>query len=162
MVQWVSWSYMQNKINKHLFQIPMICIYPSSTFTNFFGEGEGWKLQQPNLSLHLCLALFRLQTQIVENVNEISSEFHLNTFISYEIWYWTTSKVQQRIFISSIFTNLFVILVGHELLSGQGNNLPTSFLDDDSVGPKVLLEDRELWEKFHGLTNEMIVTKSGR
>lgn len=29
-------------------------------------------------------------------------------------------------------------------------------------GPRVVLEDRELWDKFHGLTNEMIVTKSGR
>ncbi|ODN05058.1 T-related protein [Orchesella cincta] len=41
-----------------------------------------------------------------------------------------------------------------------------SGMDDDSsvpsINPRVLLEDRDLWEKFHGLTNEMIVTKSGR
>jgi hypothetical protein len=45
---------------------------------------------------------------------------------------------------------------------GQSGSLPSSFLDEEALGPKVILEDRELWEKFHGLTNEMIVTKSGR
>lgn len=28
--------------------------------------------------------------------------------------------------------------------------------------PRVELEDRELWQKFHPLVNEMIITKSGR
>jgi len=32
----------------------------------------------------------------------------------------------------------------------------------DEEGPRVMLEDRPLWENFNGLTNEMIVTKSGR
>lgn len=74
-------------------------------------------------------------------------------------------------------------LPGHELLvnshqqsSGGGhagsNNGggasagSTGGRDDDngssSIAPRVLLEDRDLWEKFHILTNEMIVTKCGR
>lgn len=36
--------------------------------------------------------------------------------------------------------------------------------DDDGVvdGPKVTLEGRDLWEKFHKLGTEMVITKSGR
>lgn len=49
---------------------------------------------------------------------------------------------------------------------GNGSTGSGGGMDDDagvpSVSPRVMLEDRDLWEKFHGLTNEMIVTKSGR
>jgi len=36
--------------------------------------------------------------------------------------------------------------------------------DDDGVvdDPKVTLEGRDLWEKFHKLGTEMVITKSGR
>ncbi|CAG5129629.1 unnamed protein product, partial [Candidula unifasciata] len=34
--------------------------------------------------------------------------------------------------------------------------------DGDRDSPTVELEDRELWEKFHGLESEMVITKSGR
>ncbi|KAG8180682.1 hypothetical protein JTE90_006738 [Oedothorax gibbosus] len=36
--------------------------------------------------------------------------------------------------------------------------------EDDGVkdDPKVILESKDLWDKFHGLSTEMIVTKSGR
>lgn len=36
--------------------------------------------------------------------------------------------------------------------------------EDDGVtdDPKVSLESKELWEKFHGLGTEMVITKSGR
>lgn len=43
---------------------------------------------------------------------------------------------------------------------------PGAGMNDDSVmpllSPRVALEDRDLWEKFHVHINEMIVTKSGR
>ncbi|CAG7829502.1 unnamed protein product [Allacma fusca] len=50
---------------------------------------------------------------------------------------------------------------GHELYA-PGHASVGPHEDELSVGPRVHLEDRDLWEKFHGLTNEMIVTKSGR
>ncbi|GIY03746.1 uncharacterized protein CDAR_366551 [Caerostris darwini] len=36
--------------------------------------------------------------------------------------------------------------------------------EDDGVkdDPKVILESKDLWDKFHSLSTEMIVTKSGR
>ena len=36
--------------------------------------------------------------------------------------------------------------------------------EDDGItdDPKVSLESKELWEKFHGLGTEMVITKSGR
>lgn len=36
--------------------------------------------------------------------------------------------------------------------------------EDDGVvdDPKVTLEGKELWEKFHKLGTEMVITKSGR
>lgn len=41
---------------------------------------------------------------------------------------------------------------------------PLSSHDDDGVvdDPKVTLEGRDLWEKFHKLGTEMVITKSGR
>ena len=37
-------------------------------------------------------------------------------------------------------------------------------VEDDGVtdDPKVSLESKDLWEKFHGLGIEMVITKSGR
>ena len=37
-------------------------------------------------------------------------------------------------------------------------------VEDDGVtdDPKVSLESKDLWEKFHGLGTEMVITKSGR
>lgn len=51
--------------------------------------------------------------------------------------------------------------------SGSGDDLrPLRSLppDDDGVvdDPKVTLEGRDLWEKFHKLGTEMVITKSGR
>ena len=42
----------------------------------------------------------------------------------------------------------------------RGSRMP----DDDGVtdDPKVTLECKELWTKFHGLGTEMVITKSGR
>jgi hypothetical protein len=39
-----------------------------------------------------------------------------------------------------------------------------SVVEEDGIQdePRVELEDRELWQKFHPLVNEMIITKSGR
>ena len=36
--------------------------------------------------------------------------------------------------------------------------------EDESVNddPKVTLDQKELWDKFHGLGTEMVITKSGR
>lgn len=58
---------------------------------------------------------------------------------------------------------------GHEIINSMGGHSSSLGIgsgiggnDDITIGPKVVLEDLELWEKFHGLTNEMIVTKSGR
>ncbi|KAH9414537.1 Sequence-specific DNA binding transcription factor [Dermatophagoides pteronyssinus] len=36
--------------------------------------------------------------------------------------------------------------------------------DDDGIedDPKVTLESKDLWEKFHSLGTEMVITKSGR
>ena len=39
---------------------------------------------------------------------------------------------------------------------------PESTVYNDVEEAKVALEDVELWRKFQGLTNEMIVTKNGR
>ncbi len=46
--------------------------------------------------------------------------------------------------------------VDHELSGGRDKGDPTE------QRLKVHLEDKELWGKFKELTNEMIVTKSGR
>lgn len=48
---------------------------------------------------------------------------------------------------------------------GDDLRLPRSLPpDDDGVvdDPKVTLEGRDLWEKFHKLGTEMVITKSGR
>jgi T-box protein 2 len=39
-----------------------------------------------------------------------------------------------------------------------------NYPEDDGVDddPKVTLEGKELWEKFHKLGTEMVITKSGR
>jgi len=42
-------------------------------------------------------------------------------------------------------------------------NTPLIYVDDGVKDePRIELEDRELWRKFHSLVNEMIITKSGR
>ena len=46
--------------------------------------------------------------------------------------------------------------VDNELSAGRAKGDPTE------AKLRVSLEDRELWGKFKELTNEMIVTKSGR
>ena len=46
--------------------------------------------------------------------------------------------------------------VDSELAAGRDKGDPTE------KRLNVVLEDRELWAKFQALTNEMIVTKSGR
>ncbi|XP_054710081.1 T-box transcription factor TBX3-like [Uloborus diversus] len=49
-------------------------------------------------------------------------------------------------------------------LRGGGVQPPLREPEDDGVkdDPKVILESKELWDKFHSLSTEMIVTKSGR
>lgn len=48
----------------------------------------------------------------------------------------------------------------------QQQQQPNDNKHGDSINPErhlnVVLEDRELWEKFKEFTNEMIVTKNGR
>ncbi|KAJ8679110.1 hypothetical protein QAD02_014897, partial [Eretmocerus hayati] len=55
-------------------------------------------------------------------------------------------------------------LAGHHPLSGPHPHLVPPPPDDDGVvdDPKVTLEGKELWEKFHKLGTEMVITKSGR
>ena len=42
--------------------------------------------------------------------------------------------------------------------------MPPHHPEEDGVvdDPKVTLEGKELWEKFHKLGTEMVITKSGR
>lgn len=47
-------------------------------------------------------------------------------------------------------------MVESGLIAGKLKNDPTE------RDVQVTLDDRELWEKFRALTNEMIVTKTGR
>lgn len=54
-------------------------------------------------------------------------------------------------------------LAGHPLAGPHGHLVPPP-PDEDGVvdDPKVTLEGKELWEKFHKLGTEMVITKSGR
>lgn len=49
-----------------------------------------------------------------------------------------------------------------ELEPGEPNGDSNLMMTTNGPQPRVTLEDLTLWKKFHGLTNEMIVTKSGR
>lgn len=57
-----------------------------------------------------------------------------------------------------------VMLGPHPSLRGPPSALRALEPEDDGVkdDPKVILESKELWDKFHSLSTEMIVTKSGR
>jgi hypothetical protein len=49
-------------------------------------------------------------------------------------------------------------------IAAHQNMPPLLSIVDDGIKdePRVELEERELWQKFHPLVNEMIITKSGR
>lgn len=53
---------------------------------------------------------------------------------------------------------------GHPASNDDLRPMRTLPPDDDGVvdDPKVTLEGRDLWEKFHKLGTEMVITKSGR
>lgn len=55
-------------------------------------------------------------------------------------------------------------LAGHHPLAGPHPHLVPPHPEDDGIvdDPKVTLEGKELWEKFHKLGTEMVITKSGR
>ena len=55
-------------------------------------------------------------------------------------------------------------LAAHHPLSAPHPHLVPPPPDDDGVvdDPKVTLEGKDLWEKFHKLGTEMVITKSGR
>lgn len=56
-------------------------------------------------------------------------------------------------------------LAAHHPLAGPHPHLvPPPPPEEDGVvdDPKVTLEGKELWEKFHKLGTEMVITKSGR
>ena len=46
--------------------------------------------------------------------------------------------------------------------SNKMDSLSSSRAPSDSVKLEIVLQDAELWRKFHSLVNEMIVTKNGR
>ena len=48
--------------------------------------------------------------------------------------------------------------------SASGRSMRNAPMEDDGVtdDPKVTLESKELWEQFHELGTEMVITKSGR
>ncbi|XP_076334614.1 uncharacterized protein LOC143238346 isoform X2 [Tachypleus tridentatus] len=53
-----------------------------------------------------------------------------------------------------------------DILAHSGHLRPMQSLESEEDGiqdnPKVFLESKELWEKFHSLGTEMVITKSGR
>ncbi|XP_011503104.1 PREDICTED: optomotor-blind protein [Ceratosolen solmsi marchali] len=55
-------------------------------------------------------------------------------------------------------------LAGHHPLAGPHPHLVPPHPEEDGIvdDPKVTLEGKELWEKFHKLGTEMVITKSGR
>lgn len=54
-------------------------------------------------------------------------------------------------------------LAGHPLAGHHGHLVAPAAEDDGVVDdPKVTLEGKDLWEKFHKLGTEMVITKSGR
>lgn len=55
-------------------------------------------------------------------------------------------------------------LAPHHPLAGPHHPLIPPHPEEDGVvdDPKVTLEGKELWEKFHKLGTEMVITKSGR
>lgn len=55
-------------------------------------------------------------------------------------------------------------LAPHHPLAAPHHLVPPHHPEEDGVvdDPKVTLEGKELWEKFHKLGTEMVITKSGR
>jgi len=63
------------------------------------------------------------------------------------------------------FLHRFPTFTGPHDFFGPGRDMPGAPVEpDDGVkdDPKVELECKELWDRFHGLGTEMVITKSGR
>lgn len=61
-------------------------------------------------------------------------------------------------------TNSFLPLFGYPEYPSRGLYGAPEPEEDDGVvdDPEVKLESKELWERFHSLGTEMVITKSGR
>ena len=61
-------------------------------------------------------------------------------------------------------SQFFPKLPGMGLGHGEDPRVAPRMPDDDGItdDPKVTLESKDLWTKFHGLGTEMVITKSGR